>query len=80
MTQQALELRTAVARRSVAERAVVSATESRRVAGERYRAGVIPSSELTDAEVAHERASLTLTEARAALRLAAAGLDRAVGR
>jgi outer membrane protein TolC len=50
------------------------------VAGERYRAGVIPSSELTDAEVAHERASLTLTEARAALRLAAAGIDRAVGR
>jgi outer membrane protein TolC len=80
VTQQALELRTAVARRSVAERAVVSAAESRRVAGERYRAGVIPSSELTDAEIAHERASLTLTEARAALRLAAAGLDRAVGR
>ena len=80
VTQQALELRTAVARLSVAERAVVSAAESRRVAGERYRAGVIPSSELTDAEVAHERASLTLTEARAALRLAAAGLDRAVGR
>jgi outer membrane protein TolC len=80
VTQQALELRTAVARRSVAERAVVSATESLRVAAERYRAGVIPSSELTDAEVAHERASLTLTEARAALRLAAAGLDRAVGR
>jgi len=80
VTQQALELRTAVARRSVAERAVVSAAESRRVAGERYRAGVIPSSELTDAEVAHERASLTLTEARAALRLAAAGIDRAVGR
>jgi outer membrane protein len=80
VTQQVLELRTAALRLRVAERAVASATESQRVAGERYRAGVIPSSELTDAEVAHERASLTHTEARAALRLAAAGLERAVGR
>jgi len=80
VTQQALELRTAAARLRVAERSVVSAAESRRVASERYRAGVIPSSELTDAEIAHERASLSVTEARAALRLAAAGLERAVGR
>ena len=80
VTQQALELRTAAARLRVAERAVVSAAESRRVASERYHAGVIPSSELTDAEVAHERASLSQTQARAALRLAAAGLERAVGR
>ena len=54
--------------------------ENRRVAGDRYREGVIPSSELLDAEVAHERAALARTEALAALRLAAAGLDRAVGR
>jgi outer membrane protein len=80
VTQRALELRTAIAQLRVAERSVVSAAESRRVAGERYRAGVIPSSELTDAEVAHERASRSQTEARAALRLAAAGLERAVGR
>ena len=40
----------------------------------------IPSSELLDAEIAHERAALARTEALAALRLAAAGLDRAVGR
>jgi outer membrane protein len=80
VTQQALELRTAAARLRVAERSVASAAESRRVASERYRAGVIPSSELTDAEIAHERASLSVTEARAALRLAAAGLERAVGR
>ena len=80
VTQQALELRTAAAQLRVAERAVASAAESRRVASERYRAGVIPSSELTDAEVAHERASLSRTEAKAALRLAAAGLERAAGR
>ena len=80
VTRQALELRTAAAQLRVAERAVASAAESRRVASERYRAGVIPSSELTDAEVAHERASLSRTEAKAAMRLAAAGLERAVGR
>lgn len=80
VTQRALELRTAQARVAVAERSVLSAAESRRVAGDRYREGVIPSSELLDAEVAHERASLARTESLAALRLAAAALDRAVGR
>lgn len=80
VTQRALELRTAEARLAVAERSVVSAAEGRRVAADRYREGVIPSSELLDAELAHERAALARTEALAALRLAAAGLDRAVGR
>jgi outer membrane protein TolC len=80
VTQHALELRTAEARLAVAERSVVSADESRRVAADRYREGVIPSSELLDAELAHERSALARTEALAALRLAAAGLERAVGR
>jgi outer membrane protein len=80
VTEGALELRTAAARLAVAGRSVESAFESRRVAADRYREGVIPSSELLDAEVAHERAVLARTEALATLRLAAAGLDRAVGR
>jgi outer membrane protein len=80
VTQRALELRTAEARVTLAARSVESAAESRRVAGDRYREGVIPSSELLDAEVAHERAALLQTEALADLRLAQAGLDRAVGR
>ncbi len=80
ITERVLELRTAQARLAVAERSVVSAAESRRVAADRYREGVIPSSELLDAELAQERAELTRTQAHAALRLAAAGLDRAVGR
>ena len=80
ITERVLELRTAEARLAVAERSVVSAAESRRVAADRYREGVIPSSELLDAELAQERAELTRTQAHAALRLAAAGLDRAVGR
>jgi outer membrane protein TolC len=80
ITERVLELRTAQARLAVAERSVVSAAESRRVAGDRYREGVIPSSELLDAELAQERAELARTQAHAVLRLAAAGLDRAVGR
>jgi outer membrane protein TolC len=80
VTESALELRTAHARVSVAERSVASAAESLRVAADRYREGVIPSSELTDAEVAHERAALARTEALAALRTALARLERAVGR
>ncbi|HET7292264.1 MAG TPA: TolC family protein [Vicinamibacteria bacterium] len=80
VTQRALELRTAEARLAVSERGVVSAAESQRVAADRYREGVIPSSELLDAEVAHERAALSRTESFAALRLAGAGLDRAAGR
>jgi outer membrane protein TolC len=80
VTQRALELRTAEARVTLAARSVESAAESRRVAGDRYREGVIASSELLDAEVAHERAALLQTEALADLRLAQAGLDRAVGR
>ena len=80
VTQRVLELRTAETRLAVAERSVLSAAESRRVAADRYREGVIPSSELLDAEVAQERATLSRAQALAALRLAAAGLDRAVGR
>lgn len=80
VTQRALELRTAEARLAVSSRSVESAQENRRVAADRYREGVIPSSELLDAEVAQERAALSRTEALAALRLAAAALERAVGR
>ncbi len=80
VTQRVLELRTAEARVAVAERSIASARENRKVAGDRYREGVVPSSELLDAEVAHERAALSRAEALASLRLAAAGLDRAVGR
>ncbi len=80
VTQRALELRTARARVTVAESGIAAALENRKVAGDRYREGVIASSDLLDAEVAYERASLARTEALASLRLAAAGLDRALGR
>ena len=50
------------------------------MAHDRYREGVGSSSDLLDAEVAWLRAGLDLTDARVALRLAQADLDRAVGR
>lgn len=80
VTQRLMELDTARSSVDVAERNVVSATENRRVASERYRAGVIPSSELLDAETALLRASLDRTSALADARVAEARLDRAVGR
>jgi outer membrane protein len=80
VTRRALELRTAEKRLTVAGRAVESARENRRVAADRYREGLIPSSELLDAEVDLERAQVSRTNAHATVRLAAAGLERAVGR
>jgi outer membrane protein TolC len=79
VTQRALDLRSARAAALVAERALESARENQRVAGERYRAGVLSSAELLDAEVLLLRAALERTEARAQVRLAEAALRRAVG-
>lgn len=79
VTQRALELDTARGAADVAERGLEAARENQRVAGERYRAGVLSSAELLDAEVALLRASLDRTEAYAQARLAEAALQRAVG-
>jgi outer membrane protein len=59
---------------------VRSATEARRVVGERFRAGVITSSDVVDADLALLQAELDLTRARANARLAEARLERAVGK
>jgi outer membrane protein TolC len=75
-----LDVRDAAAAIPVAERGVESARESLRVTRERYREGVTPSSELLDAEVALQRAGLNRAESMARLRLALAGLERALGR
>jgi outer membrane protein TolC len=75
-----LEVLNAEASVEVSGRALEAATESRRVAADRYREGVILSSELLDAEVALLRAGLDRTQALAAQHLAAAALDRALAR
>ena len=54
--------------------------ESQRVSADRYREGLIPSSERLDAETALLRAELEQTAALVGTRIAAAQLDRAVGR
>ncbi|HYM59612.1 MAG TPA: TolC family protein [Thermoanaerobaculia bacterium] len=80
VTSRRLDLATAEASVNLSDRSVESAKENARVAADRYREGVAPSSELLDAETALLRAELDQTESRAQLRLAKAALDRAVGR
>lgn len=80
VTQAALGLEAAEAAVDVAEQGLEAARENHRVAEDRYREGVIPSSELLDASVALLQAGLDRTQALADVRLAAAELDRAVGR
>lgn len=80
VAQRVLDVETARAALGVAERGRESARENARVARDRYREGVSPSSELLDAETALLRAGLNLTEAQTGLRLALAGLQRAIGR
>jgi outer membrane protein TolC len=63
-----------------AEDAVRAATEARRVAGERFAAGVATSTDTLDAQVALLQAGLDRTQAIANARLAQARLARAVGR
>lgn len=75
-----LDVSTAQASIEVAERSVEAARENLRVSRERYREGVIASSDLLDAENALLRANLDATTALTDLRVASAGLDRAVGR
>jgi outer membrane protein TolC len=80
ITQRLLELTAARQAAVVAQRGLDSAHENVRVARDRYHEGVIPSSELLDAEIALLRAGLDRTNALAQVRIAAANLDRAVGR
>jgi outer membrane protein TolC len=64
----------------VATRNLEAATENQRVSSDRYHEGLIPSSDLLDAETQLLRSGLDRVEALAQARLAAARLDRAVGR
>jgi outer membrane protein TolC len=75
-----LDLDTAEAAVAVAERGLAAARENLRVAADRHREGLIPSSERLDAELALQRASLDRTETLARVRLAEAGLARALGK
>lgn len=80
VTARALDLRTARAALTVAARNLEAARENLRVARDRYQEGVIPSSELLDAETALLHAGLDQTSAATQVRISLANLDRAVGR
>ncbi len=80
VTARALDLETSIRALATSEATVASAEENLRIARDRYREGVIPSSELLDAETALLRAGLDRTQALTGVRLARAALDRAIGR
>lgn len=63
-----------------ADEGIRAATEAERVVGERFRAGVVTSTDVLDAQVARLQAELDRTRAVAGVRLAEARLERALGR
>jgi outer membrane protein TolC len=75
-----LDLDTARAAVGLAQSALEAAQENLKVSQDRYREGLLPSSELLDAEAALWRAGLDQTATATQLRLALAQLERAAGR
>lgn len=80
VSARARDLETARAAVEVANRAVESARENVLVSRDRFREGVLASSELLDAETSLLRADLDRTHAMARERIAAASLAHATGR
>ncbi len=78
--QRTADLNAARAAIEAAETGVRAATEAQRVLTERFAAGVAANIDVLDAQVALLQAELDLTRARASAQLAAARLDRALGR
>ena len=78
--QRQLDLSSARAQIDAAHEGVRSAAEAHRVVQERFAVGVATTTELLDAHVALLQAELDRTRALAGARLAAARLDRALGR
>ena len=78
--QRAADLRSAQASVEAAETGVEAAAEARRVLAERFGAGVATNTDVLTAQVTLLQAELDLTRAAANVQLAAARLDRAMGR
>lgn len=78
--QRVLDVESSRAAIDAASDGVRSATEARRVLGERFAAGVATSTDVLDAEVVLLQAALDRTRAIATARLADARLARALGR
>jgi outer membrane protein TolC len=80
VTAAALDLASRRAALEVAERNLEAARENVRVSQDRYREGLIPASELLDAQQRLLQSGLSRTRSSTQLRQAWANLDRAVGR
>jgi outer membrane protein TolC len=78
--QRMADLNSARASIDAAEAGVRAATEARRVLAERFTAGVATNTDVLNAQVSLLQAELDLTRALANTQLAAARLDRAMGR
>jgi outer membrane protein len=78
--QRISELASTRAAIAAADDGVRAAAEARRVAGDRFAAGVATSTDVLDAQVALLQAELDRTQALASVRLAEARLARTVGR
>jgi len=78
--QRAADVAAAEAAIAAADAGVRSATEARRVIGERFSAGIAANADVIDAQVALLQADLDRARAFANVHLAAARLDRALGR
>jgi outer membrane protein TolC len=80
VTSRFLDVGSAAAAVGVADRNLESATENVRVSSDRYREGVLASADRLDAETGLLRAGLERVRALTQEQLAAAALQRAVGR
>jgi outer membrane protein TolC len=78
--QRLSEIESSRAAVAAADDAIAAAREARRVAAERFAAGVGTSTDVLDAQMVVLQAGLDRTEALAAWRTAEAGLARATGR
>jgi outer membrane protein TolC len=78
--QRRLDLASALEAIAAAEAGVLSAADARRVVNDRFAAGVATNTDALDAQLALMQAELDRTRALANARLAAARLDRALGR
>ena len=74
------ELTSSIAAIDTADQGIRAAAEARRVANDRFLAGVATSADVLDAQVALLQAELDRTQALAAGRVAEARVQRAVGR
>jgi len=80
VTQRCLDLDSAKAAVVAARDGERTATEAHRVVTERFKAGLISSTDVLDAQVALDQAQMDVTRAEAGVRLAQARLTRVLGR